>query len=269
MKCDVLLKSIFLASANCLVPAIVGSRPVEQLNVAFPDIQQRLPDLVMRLEDGRILHVELQSDNDPEMPLRMLDYRLFLMRRFPGLPVVQIVLYFGRMRLNMSSELSDEGLEFRFRLIDIREFPASRFLESPEPAGRILAILCQHRNPRKLTREIVASWSGCTARQRRDLIQKLVIASGLRQEYQAVRQELDMIREDSYRENLCFIDAKAEGIAEGQREALLELLADRFDTIPARTQRLIAKASSEQLTVWFRRALRASALADVFTKSAR
>ena len=50
-----------------------GVRVVEFLNVELPSVQARRLDLVLLLANGPLLHIELQSSNDRDMRLRMLD----------------------------------------------------------------------------------------------------------------------------------------------------------------------------------------------------
>ena len=58
---DVALKAIFQSTSSRFFYQLVGSRPVRQINVEFVSVEKRMPDLVFELEDGRILHVELQA----------------------------------------------------------------------------------------------------------------------------------------------------------------------------------------------------------------
>ena len=61
MHADALLKSLLLTMANRMIPLLSGSRHVELLNVEFPAVQTRVPDVIARLEDGRIFHLEIQN----------------------------------------------------------------------------------------------------------------------------------------------------------------------------------------------------------------
>lgn len=102
MNYDPLLKSIFHSALSRVMVRLSGSRPFEILNIEFPTAESRRPDLVARLANGTILHVEIQSSNDPTMPWRMLQYRLLLRSRFPDERIVQKVLYVGKRRLAMA-----------------------------------------------------------------------------------------------------------------------------------------------------------------------
>jgi len=62
---------------------------------------------------------------------------------------------------------------------------------------------------------------------------------------------------------------RREGKAEGKREALLQLLRQRFGRLPAATVARIDKADADVLGVWFGRALTAESRDEVFSPQAR
>jgi len=74
MRYDTTLKTLFLAPPPQLIQLLVGGRAHTMLTVEYPTVQMRRPDLVVRLTDGRLYHLEFQSTNDPAMPWRMLEY---------------------------------------------------------------------------------------------------------------------------------------------------------------------------------------------------
>lgn len=74
MQFDTTLKEIFQTPPTRLLEMLCGSEVVELLNIEQPSVKMRRADLVVRLKDGRILHVELQSEDEEDMPWRMLEY---------------------------------------------------------------------------------------------------------------------------------------------------------------------------------------------------
>ena len=72
MRYDTTLKTLFQAPPPQLLQLLVGGQAHTMLTVEYPTVQMRRPDLVVRLTDGRLYHLELQSANDPAMPWRML-----------------------------------------------------------------------------------------------------------------------------------------------------------------------------------------------------
>ena len=87
MRYDTTLKTRYRphhrSSYSC---SSVGKRTM--LTVEYP-VQMRRPDLVVRLTDGRLYHLELQSTNDPAMPWRMLEYFGLLCQHYGQPPLQQ------------------------------------------------------------------------------------------------------------------------------------------------------------------------------------
>ena len=61
MRYDTTLKELFQALPQRLLFLLVGMEAVELLPIEFPSVKKRLPDLVVRLSDGSIFHLELQA----------------------------------------------------------------------------------------------------------------------------------------------------------------------------------------------------------------
>jgi predicted transposase YdaD len=60
---DKTIKKLFQTLPSLLVEWLTGQPPVEALNVEFPTVESRSADLVYRLPNDEIHHIELQSDN--------------------------------------------------------------------------------------------------------------------------------------------------------------------------------------------------------------
>jgi len=50
-------------------------------------------DVLLLQSEQRVLHLEFQTQPDPTMPFRMLDYWVRLHRRLPGRDIRQVVIY--------------------------------------------------------------------------------------------------------------------------------------------------------------------------------
>jgi hypothetical protein len=75
---DTALKALLVGSANSVLEQIAGVRVARWLNVELPQVQQTRVDLLGESADDEreLLHVELQSTNDPQIGLRMAEYSL-------------------------------------------------------------------------------------------------------------------------------------------------------------------------------------------------
>jgi len=114
-------------------------------DVELPEVTNPRIDLLGETGDGTLVHIELQSTNDPQMALRMLGYGLRVYKlhgKFPN----QVVLYLGEAPLRMSDQLMLRGLSFQYRAVDIRELDGERLCE----AHRANAPLCASRNRKQL-----------------------------------------------------------------------------------------------------------------------
>ena len=93
-KYDVTLKLLLQGAARQIMIELTGG-PVEKwLNVELPKVRNPRADLLGETAEGNLIHVELQSENESTMPLRMAEYCLGVVRLFGKFPR-QIVLYVG------------------------------------------------------------------------------------------------------------------------------------------------------------------------------
>src|SRR2546423_1046545 len=83
---------------------LTGASVARWHNIEFPQVRSPRVDLLGETDDGSLVHIELQSANDPTMALRMAEYCLAVYRRFDRLPE-QILLYVGEAPLNMPDAL--------------------------------------------------------------------------------------------------------------------------------------------------------------------
>jgi len=102
---DTVLKSLLQSSQNIILERITGTRVERWLNVEFPEVQQTRVDLLgATAKPEHLIGLELQSTNDPNLPLRMAEYALRTYRLYSAFPD-QYVLYVGDEDLRMRSEL--------------------------------------------------------------------------------------------------------------------------------------------------------------------
>ena len=116
---------------NCSIRELTGTTIAKWLNVELPKVQNLRLDLLGESVDGSLVHLELQSGNDTNMPLRMAEYCLGVFRLYGKFPR-QILLYVGRAPLRMDSELRSADLRYRYRAVDVRDLDGDRLLESED-----------------------------------------------------------------------------------------------------------------------------------------
>ena len=75
----------------------------------LPEVRTLRVDMVGETADGSLVQIELQSTNDSDMALRMVEYALAIFRQFRQFPH-QIVLYVGRAPVAMPESLRPPDL---------------------------------------------------------------------------------------------------------------------------------------------------------------
>ncbi|MBF0625817.1 MAG: hypothetical protein HQL82_13540, partial [Magnetococcales bacterium] len=155
MKYDITLKSLLQSLPQRLLMLLTGQEASELLPVEFPSVKSRLPDLVARLLNGAIFHLELQSTNHANMLGRMLEYYTLFRAQYPKAPIIQLVLYVGPGQPDFQTEIVEENLTFRYTVMDIREIDCRLMLDSPCLEENLLAILCRLEDGRQTIRAIL------------------------------------------------------------------------------------------------------------------
>lgn len=273
MHYDLTLKQLFHRTPTRLLHLLTGRSAVETLNVEFPAVKKRQPDLVLRLDDGRIYHLELQSSGDPSMPWRMLEYYALIGQHYQA-PVFQQVLYVGQGPNPLVDGLDQDSLRYRYEVIDVRAIDCRILLESPAIEDNLLALLCHLHDEAEAVRAVLGKIAGLDENSRQDALQQLEILSGLRPLRPLIQREVEKMPITlNLKDNPFFQEAFAEGKQEGRQEGLLEgeylllrkQLEKRFGSLPEPILQRLKAASPEQLEEWAERMLSAPTLDEVFS----
>jgi hypothetical protein len=218
---DVVFKLI-LQSVDLTIHEIGGPPIVRWLNVELPEVRNTRVDLLGETAGGELVHIELQSTNDPDMPLRMAEYCLRVRRNFRKFPQ-QILVY--------------PKLSYSYRIVDIRDLDGERLLASPAVGDNIVAILTRLPDRRATVRRIVERIRGLGPGEREAMLRRLWILAGLRHLVRVVEEEaIEMpITEDIMNH---------ESIGPAARKIALEVLRpqmeERFGPIPAWAEERLA-----------------------------
>ena len=145
MEKDTITKEIFKNIVEDIAKYILK---LEIQNLSFIDmesqrIESRRADIVALVDDKFILHIELQSSYDSEMPYRMLRYYTDIKQNNKKYPIHQYVVYLGKQ--NIKNNLKDAGLDYNYNLIDMKKIDCEYFLEQNTPDALVLAILCDFK----------------------------------------------------------------------------------------------------------------------------
>lgn len=130
---------------------------VTLLDTQTQRVEERRADLLAQvtLPEGVafLLHIEIQNDNQAQMPGRMMRYLSDIVLDYPGQPVRQYLVYIGKDNLTMTDGLDMPDFSYRYRVVDMHQVDCEDFLRQDAPDAWVLAILCDFKD--RLPREII------------------------------------------------------------------------------------------------------------------
>nr|VFJ75487.1 MAG: conserved hypothetical protein (putative transposase or invertase) [Candidatus Kentron sp. FW] len=254
----------------------------EAMGTEHQRIEDRRADLVVKLRDRGgepfLLHIEIQNDNDPQMPVRMMRYLTDVLLAYPGLPVHQYLIYIGVEKLTMSDRFEGFDTHHRYGLVDMRAVDCEYLIKKDTPEALILAILCdfKDRDPQEVVDYIYTRLQelvGDNTKRLRECIAMLHILSVNRdlkkeiKEAEKVLTQIDMTRIPSYQLGMekGLEKGRQEGMERGQIALLTRLLSHKFGTLSPMVTQRIDNAHSGELAMWGERVLTAKSLDEVFS----
>jgi hypothetical protein len=257
---DVALKAILTRAKGSVLTRLTGLEVMRWHNSELPEVRTRRADLLGETRYGTLVHVELQSTNDPQMPLRMLEYAVAIHRKFGRFPG-QLVLYVGRAPLRMDKKITSPGLSFECRIIDIRELESEPLLASPSLADNIISILARLSDEISAVRQILGRIAENDPALRAEAIAELTILAGLRNLGRVVKKESERmpILEDLWDHDLIGPERLL-----GERTVILSLMRKRFGPVPAWAAERLETLKAAELEKLALRLLDAGSVEDLF-----
>lgn len=262
---DVSLKTLFRYSHGVVSRMLFGGRVKEWLNVEQPKVRNVRVDMLARLADGSIRHVDLQTGNDSKMPQRMAEYYMGFWRLL-GKHVEQVVLYAGRERLTMKSEFRTPCMRHKYRIFNLRKMDGEELLASRDWGDNALALLTKADRER-VFQVVARRLRKLKGDEQADAARTFVLLSGIlgiEEEVGRRLREDDMI---DMMQNKILGPALRVGLAQGRQEALAETVAAqarrRFGRLPARVRAQIRAADEATLRKWSLAVLDAPTLQDM------
>ncbi|HUQ90880.1 MAG TPA: hypothetical protein VM120_04300 [Bryobacteraceae bacterium] len=277
MRYDITLKELMQEGPLRLIEQLAGARVREWVNVEVPRQMVRM-DLNAWLVNEKLFHMELQGTNDTGMAMRMLGYYTAAWMRF-GVPPLQVVLYVGDAPMNMSSRLRQPGLDFEYKLLDIRKLDAEEFLDSEQLGDNLVAILCTMQDRSAGIRRILERIVKMEGHARDRALSRLMVLSGLRKLERTIKEEvtrmplsIDLMENEVLREMFLQweqrgrAEGEATGEAKGRREeavSLLKRMLDRrFGLMPEWACTKVEQAELPSIEVWLLNLMESSSLED-------
>ena len=275
---DATVKSLIWHGAPALLRQIAGAAVVQIEATEYPQVRARRPDFVARLDNGEVLHLELQADPDPSMAWRMLEYFGLIAQHHGGLALRQCVLALSDdAMVRMPDGLSFPHLTYRYPVMSIEGLDADPLLDSAQPDDTVLAILCRSTDIYRRVRRILDRLRELDDAARNDAVVKLLILSDLRgmvprvvEEVRAMAIQLDIERntflKGVFDQGVVEGEARGKtlGRAEGLAHAVLSALRRRFGPPAEAVIAEIRDTPPEELEGLLDRALTAETLDAVF-----
>jgi predicted transposase/invertase (TIGR01784 family) len=189
-------------------------------------------DALIYTGDDQILHIEIQTSPDPNIPFRLLDYRTRLYRKFPDQQVKQFVIYLKPTNSDLVKQTRFEipGTVHQFQVVRLWEQPTELFLNTP---GLLpLAVLSDTSNQEETLRQVAkmidqlenpnsqSTISDITAILAGLLLDKAVISRVLRRDIMqesVVYQEILEVGVQKGRQ-----EGRQVGLDEGRQEGMIE-----------------------------------------------
>ncbi|MEO5348014.1 MAG: DUF4351 domain-containing protein [Magnetococcus sp. YQC-9] len=269
---DTTLKDLFEHLPQTLLRILSGLQAIELLSVEFASTQKRLPDLVFRMEDGSILHLELQSSSEG-MDWRMLMYYSLIRQRYPGSDLIQKVLYVGLDPWEPRAAIDEKNLSFRYEVVDIRTIDCWQLMASPLLEENILAILCRMDQQEETIHELLYRISELPTKARADALAKLFVLSRLRRLETIIKKEAEEmaltfnVMENDVLRPLFMkaqMDSEQKGLQDGKTDTLLKQMRRKFGQTPDWVAEKVQAASLEQIEAWSDNFVFANSVDEVF-----
>ena len=149
MKKDIISKTIIKTIIKDISKYILKrdiGEDFEFIDKEFERIESRRADVVLRVKNEYILHIELQSNYESKMRYRMLRYWLDIKEVY-DLPIIQYLI-------NLSSKTMKSKIEefnYTFETINIKDLDCEYFLNIDSPEAVVMAILCDFKDKKPIT----------------------------------------------------------------------------------------------------------------------
>jgi len=138
---DAILKEIFSEAIGVIYYLAIGKKIGKKVKVISAEIRlvkTFRPDILVEA-DGEIIQVEIQAQQDKNLPHRMFRYYYAIVEKYKREPT-QIVLFVGKGN-PPPSEYKTPKLTLKYKVLDMKKIDPDVFIKSEKPAEVILGIL--------------------------------------------------------------------------------------------------------------------------------
>jgi predicted transposase YdaD len=219
---DPILKEIFSKAAGKLISIAIGEKIKEKLEDITTEIElvkSLRPDMLLKSRE-KIFHIEIQVQQDKNLPKRMLIYSIGIEEKFGQKPV-QIVLFVGKGNPPPST-FRDEFTIHKFIVLDMKKIDPDEFLKSKKPEEVIIGILAgKFKDKPKIIEKVKERIVEIVKNEERMIkyIDSISFLAGL---FDVKIKVKPMPIQVDIRKTFLYKWGKEEGLKEGKREGLKE-----------------------------------------------
>lgn len=217
-------------------------------------------DLLGESPEGELIHIELQSRNDKDFPLRMGEYSFAVALRHGRIPR-QVALYVGSDPLRMNNEVAGYNWAYRFHLADIRDVDGENLLASANPGDNVIAILTRFGGEPNAVRRILDRIAAALPEDRDEALAELAILAGLRRLAAEVKREA---RKMPIQEDIMDHETIGPLMLRAQMEIVLGQIEERFGPVSPDIRKQLAELTPSDLKTASRRLVKAERIEDLF-----
>ena len=229
---------------------LIDALPQETVSVKRSDFPMKVVDP----EGGQTLVIlEIQTQWHAQVPLHLLDYRIRHILSC-GLPAISAVLLL-KPDSRASDHYRDAEVDFRYHLIKLYEMDAREAVEQWPTC--LLPFVPLMKNGVELSRqaEQMIYDDPMSSGRKADMLSSMTILSGLvsdRLPFEILSRRRDMmiesagyalIKQEGFQEGIQqgILQGEKKGQITASREALIDLLTDRFDIVPQHVLETISR----------------------------
>ena len=160
MKKDIIskdiIKTLFKDILKYFANVDLKNKNIEFLDKELKRIEKREADIVAKIDNSYIIHLEIQNQNDAKMHYRMLRYYIDIKEK-TDLPITQYLIYIGKENPKFQTNLQTNDIIYKYNFIDRKTIDCNLLLSQNNPEALVLAILCdfKNKNPKDVVKYII------------------------------------------------------------------------------------------------------------------
>jgi hypothetical protein len=225
---DPILKEIFSKASGKLISIATGekiNKELEDITTEIEFVKSLRPDMVFRA-GNKIFHIEIQVQQDKDLPERMLIYSLAIKEKFGQKPV-QIILFVGKGN-PPPPFFKDEFTIHKFIVLDMKKINPDEFIKSDKPEEVIVGILAGKFKDKPEIIEKVKKRIVEIVKNEKEIAKYIDSISFLAGLFDVKIEVKPMPIEVDIRKTFLYKWGKEEGLKEGLKKAILLDIKSKF-----------------------------------------